>query len=170
MLFDEKDSDRFKRAEIDANGSFKFTEVAVGEYFLVLNPDNKAPGETDPPYARAFYPNASDAKDATRIVVAEGAKLENLTLRVGPALKARTVSGKVIWQEGGAVTNSYLSVYGGDEYLRTIDVDKNGRFSFNLYGGFKYAIEAHAEGQREGKSDRVAITNKSTNLKLVIKP
>lgn len=170
LLHQVDDSNRHMSAKIEANGSFKFNEIAVGEYFLVLNPDNKVPGETDSPYARAFYPNGSDASDATRIVVAEGAKLENLTLRVGPPLKARTVSGRVIWKEGGAVTDGYLSLYGGDEYLHRIDVDKKGRFSFKIYGDFKYAIQARVQGQRQGKSDRVAITDKSTNLMLVLKP
>ena len=169
-LMKRADSDRFNYTKIEANGSFKFENVAVGEYFLVLNPDNEAPDEDDPPYARAFYPNATDASGATKIVVTEGAKLENLTLRVGPAWKARAVSGRVVWQGGGPVADAHVSLYDGDRYIRLVKVDKKGRFSFKVYGDFKYAIKAQVFGARQGKSDRVAITDKSTNLTLVLKP
>ena len=170
LLKGEEDSNRFKYAKIKANGSFKFEGVAAGEYFLVLNPDNRAPDASDPPYARAFFPNATDARAATKIVVTEGAKLENLTLRVGPPWRARTVSGRVVWQEGGVVTNAHVSLYDGDRNIRFVKVDKNGRFKFEVYGNFKYAIEASVWGERSGKSDRVPLTDKSTNLTLVLKP
>ena len=170
MLKGEGDSNRFESTKIEANGSFKFEGVAVGEYFLVLNPDNEAPDANDPPYARTFYPNGTNAGGATKIVVTEGARLENLTLRVGPPWRARTVSGRVVWQDGGAVPKASLSLYDGDRYIRHVDVDKNGRFKFKVYGDFKYALEAKEWGERSGKSDRILITDKSTNLTLVLKP
>ena len=170
LLEGEDHTNRYKSAEIEANGSFKFEDVAVGEYLLVLNPKNEAPDKDGPPYGRTFYPNATDASGATKIVVTEGARLENLTLRVGPAWKARTVSGKVVWEEGGPITNANISLYDGKRYVRRIEVDKKGRFSFTVYGDFNYFIEAQAWGERRGKSDRVAITEKSTNLTLVLKP
>ena len=137
---------------------------------LVLNPRDEAPGENDPPYARAFYPNAADASGATKIVVTEGAKLENLTLRVGPQLRARAVSGKVIWKDRGPVADADVLLYDGDRYVRRINADKKGWFSFTIYGDFKYAIAASLWGEPNGKSDRVPITEKSTNLTLVLKP
>ena len=51
-----------------------------------------------------------------------------------------------------------------------INVDNNGRFKFEVYGDFNYAIEAGVWGERSGKSDRVSITDKSTKLTLVLKP
>lgn len=170
LLKGEEDSNRFRYAKIEPNGSFKFEDVAVGEYFLVLNPDNEAPNENDPPYARTFYPNATDVGGATKIVVTEGAKLENLTLRVGPPWKARTVSGKVVWEDGGAVTKAHLSLYDGDRYVRSFDVDKNGRFKFKVYGDFRYSLEATVWGERSANSNRVSLIDKSTNLTLVLKP
>ena len=170
LLEGEEDSNRFLSAKIEANGSFKFENVAVGEYLLVLNPDNRAPDENEPPYARTFYPHAIDASRATKIVVTEGAKLENLTLRVGPPWRARTVSGKVVWEDGSAAAKPHLTLYDGDRYVRPVDVDKNGRFKFKVYGDFKYALEATVWGERSGESDRVPITDKSTNLTLVLKP
>ena len=162
------DSDRWTHARTEADGSFTFDGVAVGEYFLVLNPDNEAPGEDDPPYARAFYPDATDGSGAKKIVVTEGAVLENLTLRVGPPLRARTVWGRVVWQDGRAAANAHL-LYGGDRYVRLIQVDKKGRFSFKVYGDFKYAVEAKMSGEPSGESARIALPDKSTDLTLVVK-
>lgn len=155
---------------IGADGSFKFEGVAVGEYHLVLNPRNEAPREDDAPYTRTFYPNATDVSNATKIVVTEGARLENLTLRVGRPLKARTVSGRVVWHKGGPAAGAHISVYSGDRYVRMVDVDEKGTFSFNVYGDFKYAIEAKFWGDPSGQSSRVVITEKSTDLTLVLKP
>ncbi|HWN07691.1 MAG TPA: carboxypeptidase-like regulatory domain-containing protein [Pyrinomonadaceae bacterium] len=163
---DPDDSD-FKK--LDANGSFKFEGVAVGEYYLVLNPRNQAPDENDAPYPRTYYPNMAEASAATKIVVTEGAKLESLTLRVGQSWKGRVVTGKVVWQDGRSLQNAHISLYDGDRYIRLIKLDEKGRFNFNVYGDFKYAILAESWGQDHGKSERVSITEKSTGLKLVLK-
>ena len=65
----------------------------------------------------------------------------------------------------------YLSLEEGERFVRSIDVDKNGRFSVKVYGDFKYVLEARGSSEgRQGKSDRVPITDKSTNLKLILKP
>ncbi|HEX7333151.1 MAG TPA: carboxypeptidase-like regulatory domain-containing protein, partial [Pyrinomonadaceae bacterium] len=167
---EEGESSRLEFTKIEANGSFKFEGIAAGEYLLVLNPDNEAPDENDPPYPRTFYPNATNESGATKIVVTEDAKLENLILRVGPPWKARTVSGRVVWPDGSVVPKANLSLYAGDRYVRSVDVDKNGRFKFTVYGDFKYAIEAKEWGERAGNSGRISITEKSTNLTLVLKP
>jgi Carboxypeptidase regulatory-like domain len=101
--------------------------------------------------------------------VTRGAKLENLILRVGPAWKATKVSGKVVRQKGEAVAGARISIFNGHEYVRSVEADKNGSFSFELYGDFKYAIEARVYGEHAGTSDRVSITDKSTDLTLVLK-
>src|ERR1043165_374741 len=168
-LIDATDSQHSTPIKIEEDGSFKFKEVAVGEYFLALNPENEAPDKDDPPYPRAFYLNAADVSRATKIVVSEGARLENLILRVGPAWKGRTVSGKVVWEGGGPVRNTHLSLYDGDRYIRLVDVDSDGKFKFTVYGEFDYGIRAQAWGARPGQSDRIAIADKSTNLTLVLK-
>jgi len=167
----QKSEEYSKNTKIEADGSFKFTQIAAGEYFLVLNPKDKAPNEDDPPYARTFYPNAKDEGGATKIVVSEGAKLENLTLRVGPALQARTVSGQVVWKDGRPARDVAVKLYNDKEYVRMVNADAKGFFSLQVYGDFKYAIEAQVwDERRNGKSDRVPITDKSTSLKLILKP
>jgi hypothetical protein len=163
------EADRSTSAMIEADGSFKFERLKVGEYFLVLNPDNRAPNEKDAPYSRTFFPNAADATGATKIVVTEGANLKDLILRVGPELRARDVSGKVIWEKGGAVKEALLSLYDGDRYVTSIRVE-NGRFSFKVYGDFEYLLVAKVWGERNGISERVPIGENSTDITLVLKP
>lgn len=164
------DPDRSNFTKIESDGTFKFEGVPVGEFHLVLNPRNEAPGEDDPPYARTFYPNAADISGATKIVVTQGAKLENLTLRVGSAWKSRTVTGKVVWQTGAPAGGARISIYNGDQYVQTADADKKGLFSFKVYGDFKYSVYARVFGEPFGKSDRVAIPEKPTTLILILKP
>ena len=155
---------------LEENGSFKFEGVAVGEYYLVLNPRNEAPDENDAPYPRTYFPNGAETSAATKIVVTEGAKLENLTLRVGQQWKERAVTGRVVWQDGRSVQNGHISLYDGDRYIRFIKLDEKGRFIFKVYGAFRYAIDAETFGPNRGKSERVSITGKkSTGLKLILK-
>jgi hypothetical protein len=162
---DDSDSQR-----LEDDGSFKFEGVAVGEYYLVLNPRNEAPDENDAPYPRTYYPNGHEASAATKIVVTEGAKLENLVLRVGPRWKERVVTGRVVWEDGRSPTNADIKLYDGDRYIQQIEFDEKGRFNFKVYGDFKYAIHAEVLGHEQGKSERVSIANqKSTGLKLVLK-
>ena len=161
-------SEEWDYQKLAENGSFKFEGVAVGEYFLALNPRNDAPDESDAPYPRSFYPNATDESGATKIVVTEGAKLENLILRVGPPFKAKRVSGRVVWFDGSPVTNASVSLCDGDRYIRRIEVDDKGSFASEVYGQFNYVIYAEVWGERRGKSSRVSLADKSTNLKLVL--
>jgi hypothetical protein len=170
-LVNAADSDRSSYEQLDANGSFKFEGVPVGEYYLVLNPRNEPPDEHDAPYPRTYYPNAPEVGGATKIVVTEGAKLENLTLRLGPRWKERVVSGKVVWEDGRAPEKAHVSLYNADRYVQMFKLDEKGRFEFKVYGDFKYAIDSEVWGQQRGKSARISITDtKSTGLRLVLKP
>jgi hypothetical protein len=170
-LVNAANSDRSSYEMLDANGSFKFEGVPVGEYYLVLNPRNEAPDDHDAPYPRTYYPNVPEVSAATKIVVTEGAKLENLTLRVGPPWREQVVSGKVVWEDGRVPENSHVSLYDGDRYIRMIELDEKGGFESKVYGDFQYAVIAEVWGQLRGKSERISITNsKSTGLTLVLKP
>ena len=164
------DPERSRFEKIEADGSFKFEEVPVGEFHLVLNPRNEAPDENDPPYARTFYPNASDVSGATKIVVTEGAKLGNLTLRVGRAFKSRTVTGKVVWETGAPAPGARIAIYNGDQYVQAFEADKRGLFSFKVYGDFKYSLHVTVYGRPLGGGGPVPITDKSTNVTIVVKP
>ena len=161
----------YDREKIEADGSFRFNGVAAGEYFLVLNPKDEAPGESDAPYGRAYYANATEKKDATKILVTEGARLGNLILRVGPALKEKTVSGRVVWRDGTPAAKARVTLSDGTRFVRRAEADEEGRFSFEAHSDFEYILQARIWAEKRfARSARIVLTEKSTNLTVVVKP
>lgn len=156
---------------LEADGSFHFRNLPPGEYYLVMNPRNEAPDDYDAPYPRTYFPGVSNISDATKIVLTEDATLNNVTLRLGQPMRERIVSGTVSWHDGRAFQNPHLSLYVNTKYLDRIKVDKNGNFSFKIYGDFMYVIVAKEDGEPGAESERlVLIDEKTTGLKLIIRP
>jgi len=148
------------------DGSFRFQGIAPGEYHLVLNARNGFDG----PYARTYYPATEDKQEAKKIQVAERAMIEDLEMRVGPRLNERKVVGTVVWKSGRPPEDAHIAVYSGDEYVRYVSIDEDGRFNFILYGDFDYSIEARDDiDEIKGRSQRTKIPQgNSPALKLVI--
>ena len=163
--------DYFRTAQLGADGLFKFGDIAPGEYYIVLNRKNEAPRKEDAPYPRTYYPGVSKLDEATKVVVAEGAKLEHLDLRLGEPFTARTISGTVEWPNGRRAKGSDVKLYTRDSYLEKITVEQDGTFSFQVYGDFEYEIQAETWKADESiKSQRVRLTpDKSRGLKLVLR-
>lgn len=151
---------------LEKDGSFRFQGVAPGEYYLVLNARNGFDG----PYARTYYPATEDKREAKKIQVTERATIEQLEMRVGPRLSERRVAGTVVWKSGRPPEGANIDVYSGDEYVRYVSIDKDGRFNFILYGDFDYSIEARDYiDEIEGRSQRMKIPQgNSAGLKLII--
>jgi hypothetical protein len=148
------------------DGSFRFQGVAPGEYYVVLNERNGY----DFPFARTYYPATEDKREAKKIQVTEGATIEDLDLRVGPRLSERRVAGTVVWKGGHSPAGAHIALYSGEEYVRYVSIDEDGRFDFILYGDFDYSIEARDYiDEIEGRSQRIKIPQgNSSALKLVI--
>ena len=157
-------------AFLKTDGSFRFERVAPGEYQLVLNARNEVPEEYDAPYARTYYPATTDKRQAKKIQVVEGAVIENLAMHVGPRMTERSVAGTVVWKDGRQLESAQISVYSGNEYVRYVSIDENGRFNCILYGDYDYSIEASTYiDEIEGRSQRIKIPQgNSTRLRLVI--
>ena len=168
---DEGDS-TFK--EIGSNGEFKFEGVAVGRYYLVVNPYDKPPGEGDAPSLRTYYPGVRNPSNATLVTVVEGAKIEDIVFRLSAPLKERVVSGKVVWADGRIAKDAFVSLYGGEkmEYIRMVKTDSQGNFMMKIYGDFSYEIKAEKMGETRGYGEKVKIppTNKLQPFRLVIQP
>ena len=157
-------------AHLKPDGSFRFEGVAPGEYHLVLNARHEVPDEYDAPYERTYYPATTDKREAKKIPVGEGAVIENLSLRVGPRMSERRVSGTVVWKNGRPLENANVSVYSGNEYVRYVSIDEDGRFNCILYGDYDYSIDATVYvDDIKGQSQRIKIPpGNSTGLRLVI--
>jgi hypothetical protein len=163
-----------KSTEIKEDGSFKFENVAVGNYYLVINPRDEAPSESDAPYPKTFYPGAADESKATPLIITEGLKLGDLILRVRPAMRERVLTGTVVWPNGKPVADASISLYDAekDRYVLSVKADDKGRFKMSVYGDFKYEIKAHAFGDKNGEGEKVKVpdADKPAPFRLVVKP
>ena len=173
-LVNAEDDEDKSYTKIGSAGEFKFEGVAVGRYFLVVNPYDSPPDEDDAPYSRTFYPGVSTSNQATLIPVVEGAKLENIDFRLRTPLKERVITGKVLWADGRVASDAHVSLYGGaqNKYVQMVRTDDQGNFSMKVYGEFQYEIKAQRMGEISGRGEMVKIpsTNKPKPFRLIIKP
>jgi hypothetical protein len=169
-LINEVDTGPDYVALLKTDGSFRFERVAPGEYHLVLNARHELPEEYDAPYARTYFPATTDKRQAKKIQVVEGAVIENLAMHVGPRMTERIVAGTVVWKGGRPLESAHISVYSGNEYVRYVSIDEDGRFNCILYGDYDYSIDASDYiDEIEGHSQRKKIPQgNSTGLRLVI--
>ena len=167
------DPEREGSVSIGGDGSFKFKGVAVGNYYLVVNPRDEAPGESDAPHPRTFYPGVAEWSKATPVVATEGLKLEGLVFRVRPALKERVVTGVVVWPDGRPAAEALVSLYDAAKgrYIRMVKADAGGRFEVSVYGDFKYEVSATVYGEKWAQSEKVRApdSGERAQLKLVLK-
>ena len=160
-----------RSTKIGDDGSFKFEYVAVGSFLLVINPRDEAPGESDAPHPRTFYPGVADKEQASPLVITEGLKLEDLTFRVRGPLRKQVVNGRVLWPDGKPA-EAYVKLYNGDKYVRLIRTGADGRFTIDVYGEFDYRLLADTIGRKPGRSEKVKVPlqSKPAPLLLRLKP
>ena len=79
----------------DDRGEFRLFWLPPGEYLIGINPPRPAaaPRPTDA-YARTWFPNATDARVAPRVAVAEGAELAGIDIAIRPN-DVVSVSGRI---------------------------------------------------------------------------
>lgn len=157
-----------ENTRIGEDGSFRFEGVAVGTFLLVINPRDEAPGESDAPHPRTFYPGVTDRSQASPLVITEGLKVEEIAFRVRGPLRKRTLNGVVLWPDGKP-GEAYVSLYNGDKYVRLVRSDADGRFTMDVYGDFDYRLEAKAFGTKAGESERVKIPVQPEPAPVVLK-
>ena len=95
--------------------------------------------------------------------------IENLGMHVGPRMTERSVAGTVVWKGGRQLESAHISVYSGNEYVRYVSIDEDGRFNCT-YSDYDYSIDASDYiDEIEGRSQRIKIAQgNSTALRLVI--
>lgn len=78
------------RAETKKDGSFAFARLQSGRYYLAVNMVNEERVKDSPAsdYPRTFYPGVPSFIDAKQIILADGAKWENVEIKLpGPRTK-----------------------------------------------------------------------------------
>lgn len=83
-MFDRVRPYYMKRSETDKDGSFRFERLQSGRYHLAVNmlAEERRKESRAADYPRIFYPAVRSFKDAKPITLADGAKLENIEIRL----------------------------------------------------------------------------------------
>jgi hypothetical protein len=125
----------------DKKKYFEFDHVAPGEYLLVFNRNNRL--DTDVPYPRTYFPDASDLLQAKRIRVSPGDQLLQTDIQLNGGTVTRKIRIHVLFAGGGEPTSSYLSVKGSKgEYAFPSPLKEN-LYELNALLDSEYTITAH---------------------------
>lgn len=161
----------------DKDGKYEMRLVKPGRYLLGVRIFGSA-GATYVPFPRTYHPGVSDESRATIFTITEGQKINAMDLILPPRLVERTLNGVVVWPDGrpvkGAVVWLKEREYTDRDMPYRRETDGEGRFSFKVYEGFKYTLNAYIESKAEGEQKRseiieVRVSENPRVIKLVLR-
>jgi len=160
----------------DKEGRYVMKLLKPGGYHLGVRIAGSA-GSTYVPYPQTYYPGVKDLSQATVISISEGERVELDELVLPARFIERTLNGFVVDPDGTPVAGAVVWLkerqYNDADmpYQRT--TDSEGRFSYPVYEGIKYSLNAYVEfaGRSEKRSSpvEVVITSNPEPIKLVLK-
>jgi hypothetical protein len=120
---------------------FEFDHVAPGEYVLVFNRENGL--DTDVPYPRTFFRNASNLMHAEHIRMGPGDQLLHTDLQLSGGALTRKIKVRVVFAGRGQPTSSLLFVKGSKgEDASPTPLGEN-LYELNLLLDSQYTITAN---------------------------
>jgi carboxypeptidase family protein len=133
----------------DERGYYQIRAIPPGNYYLGVNASSTPKKEQ--PYTPTYYPNTTDIKQATIVGVVPGVSVQNLDLRVPVRLPLVRIRGRVLNSDGNPpnpedhpqVRIKEPGLYGQIEE-KSIEIDAEGRFEFELCEGVRYSAFAFA--------------------------
>lgn len=133
----------------EKDGRYHFDSLSAGRYLVAINPQGQ-PKSYARPYRRTYYPDVTDAAQATVIALVEGQEVKLNDFHVPPQLVAASIAGIVQWPDGSPARGAIVYLEFTEQQWREgyKQVDDQGRFSFQAYEGFKYIV--HAEFRQNG--------------------
>lgn len=144
----------------NAEGRYEYKLVKPGRYLLGVRIYGSA-GSTYVPFPRTYYPGVSEEAQANVIGITEGQTIDLSELILPPRLAERTLNGVVVDAEGRPVKGATVWLkeieYSDKDMPYRTESDGEGSFSFKVYAGFKYTLNAYIEAKTEGKRKRSGI-------------
>jgi hypothetical protein len=129
------------------DGRYAIDGIPPGEFYLGVNIENAPTKES--PYPVTYYPGTPDVGLATRIHFVPGASVQDFGLTVSGKLPLIEIHGRIVDLNGNPPPpDSHPQVrikepdLSGQIERRSIDVDSQGRFTFQLCEGVRYSAFA----------------------------
>ena len=120
----------------DEKGEFLISEMARGNYILVVNDDGRMSGSN--PFGVVFYPGVTEFRNAGVISVEPGKYVIGTKIQIPQTVELVTIKGKFVFSDGRAVGDEWVNFTPDDEKryesMRQ-KTDVEGRFSFQLPKG-----------------------------------
>lgn len=127
----------------DKNGSFTYTGIPAGRYFLAVN-YTFPPNDKGSEYPTTFYPKGNNPMQAKPIIIGESDKISRIIFQLPSKTAEIRVSGRVLWTDGEPVKTFRVRiidiVYGDECWSCSPLTNDNGEFQFTGYEGRKYRI------------------------------
>ncbi|HKO60998.1 MAG TPA: carboxypeptidase regulatory-like domain-containing protein [Pyrinomonadaceae bacterium] len=160
----------------DSNGRYEMKLVPPGRYLLGVRIVGSA-GATYVPFPQTYYPGVSEESGATVITLSEGQHFKANDLVLPPRFVERQLNGVVVDSSGRPVQGATVWLkeiqYKDADMPYRRETDEEGRFSFPVYEGFKYRLNAYLdrkEGARPESGDlHVVISSTPEIIKLVLR-
>jgi hypothetical protein len=128
----------------DELGRYVFDAVQPGRYLLGIS-IAEAPAKRTP-YSRIYYPKGNLPSQAKVIEIAKGQILDELNLHLAPQLKAATITGVVVDENGAPVAGADIDLfdleYPDKQLFMNVKTDQQGSFTIDCFEGRRYLVHA----------------------------
>jgi hypothetical protein len=141
----------------DRDGRFEVTRMPPGKFVVgVASAAHTASAKT----ARVYFPGQVTAAAATRVTIAEGARVQLPDFRLPASIRYVVVEGFVLDADGSPAEGAQVYLKGGGEGDRIVGApvaaDFVGRFAVAAFAGTEYAIFAERKrGSRVDSTDQI---------------
>ena len=148
---------QWKVAVTDRDGRFELTRIPPGRFVVgVASAVHTASAKP----ARMYFPGQIDATAATRVTIAEGARVQLPDFRLPDSVKYVVVEGFVVDADGRSAEGAQVYLKGAGEGDRIVGepvaADFVGRFVVAALAGTEYAIFAERKrGSRVDSTDQI---------------
>lgn len=130
----------------EPDGSFKIDEIPLGDYFLLVNEENKI--TSSEPFPTVYYPGVFEKEKATVLTVATGDQREDLDIHIPSQQATKTIEGRLLYSDGRPVVNESVKFEEeprGSEQAASAGglTDADGRFSLQVLEGLKGSLRGY---------------------------